>query len=142
MPSFEKHFNKGTSSEMTFSMMALKSFRELSAPLCGRCLLIGFLASQAVTAQVSGGVFRGEVRDASNAVVQQAKIQVQSVESGAQVVMESNGDGLYSTPTLVPGSYTLTATKDSFKEIVFGPVTLQVNQIVRVDFALAVGVRT
>jgi Carboxypeptidase regulatory-like domain/TonB-dependent Receptor Plug Domain/TonB dependent receptor len=127
---------------MKFSMMALKSFRELAVPLCGRCLLIGILASQAVTAQVSGGVFRGEVRDASNAVVQQAKIQVRSVESGAQVVMESNGDGLYSTPTLVPGSYTLTATKDSFKEIVFGPVTLQVNQIVRVDFALAVGVRT
>lgn len=81
---------------MTFSLMPIKSRREVSVRL-----LIGFLASEAAMAQVSGGIFRGEVRDASNAVVTQAKILVRSVESGAEVVMESNGDGLYSTPTLV-----------------------------------------
>jgi hypothetical protein len=105
-------------------------------------LLIGFLASQAVIAQTTGGVFRGEVRDVSNAVVPEAKILIQSVDSGEKVILESNGEGLYSTPTLVPGSYTLTATKDGFKATVFGPVILQVSQIIRVDLVLAVGVVT
>ncbi len=54
----------------------------------------------------------------------------------------SNGEGLYLTPTLVPGSYLLTAMKDGFRTTVFGPVTLQVNQTLRVDFALSVGTRS
>src|SRR6185312_4013414 len=94
------------------------------------------------TAQTSGGAFRGVVKDATNAAVPLARVSVQSVENGEKVIMESNGDGLYSTPTLLPGSYIITAAKDGFKATVFGPVTLQVNQIVRVDLALSLGVVT
>ena len=43
---------------------------------------------------------------------------------------------MYVTPNLIPGSYLLSATKPGFKTEVFGPVTLEVNQTVRVDFAL------
>ena len=111
----------------------------IRTPFFALCLLIGFLAPVTMIAQISGGVFRGEVRDASDAVVRHAKILIRSVESGEEVIAESNGEGIYSAPTLVPGSYTLTATKDGFKETVFGPVTLQVDQIVRIDFLLVVG---
>ena len=89
--------------------------------------------------QVSGGAFRGEVRDASKAVVPQTKILIRSNDNGMEIVAESNGDGLYITPTLIPGSYTLSATKSGFKTEVFGPVMLQVNQTVRVDFDLSIG---
>ena len=41
--------------------------------------------------------------------------------------------------TLIPGSYLLSATKTGFKVEEFGPVILQVNQTVRVDFGLSVG---
>src|SRR5579863_3642670 len=75
------------------------------------CLLLGSLAPLALFAQVSGGAFRGEVRDASNSVVPDARIVIRSLESGTTVIDETNGQGLYNTPTLVPGSYTLTATK-------------------------------
>ena len=90
-------------------------------------------------AQISGGAFRGEIHDESNAVMPQVKITIRSNETGLEIVAESNGDGLYITPNLTPGSYLLSATKPGFKAEVFGPVALEVNQTVRVDFALAVG---
>jgi hypothetical protein len=87
-------------------------------------------------------MFRGEVRDTSNAVVERATILIQSTDNGTEVPVTSNGEGLYITPTLVAGSYLLTAIKDGFRTTVFGPVTLQINQTVRVDFALSVGDRS
>jgi hypothetical protein len=106
------------------------------------CVFLVSLAPFAMFAQVSGGAFRGEVRDASNAVVPHAIIRVRSLESGTTVIDETNGEGLYNTPTLVPGSYTLAATKMGFQDTVVGPVILNVSQIVRVDFALVVGAST
>jgi hypothetical protein len=102
-------------------------------------LFAGLLGTSAALAQTSGGVFRGEIRDASGAVITQAKISIRSSDNGTESISESNDDGLYLTPTLIPGSYLLTATKLGFKAEVFGPVTLQVNKIVRVDFVLDLG---
>jgi hypothetical protein len=104
-----------------------------------RLIVAGSLAASTALAQVSGGVFRGEVRDASNALTPQTKILIRSTDNGMQVVAESNGEGLYVTPTLIPGSYLLSAVKPGFQTEVFGPVTLPVNQTVRVDFALEIG---
>jgi hypothetical protein len=91
------------------------------------------------TAQTSGGAIRGEVRDASKAVVMDAKVLIRCNDNGLETVAESNGDGLYITPALTPGSYSLTAAKPGFKTETFGPITLLVNQTVRVDFLLQVG---
>ena len=107
-----------------------------------RCVILGALVSPAMMAQVSGGAFRGEVRDASNAIVPQAKILIRSLDSGTTVIEETNGGGLYNSANLLPGSYTLTATKAGFEETVAGPVVVNVSQIVRVDFLLAVGAST
>jgi hypothetical protein len=104
-----------------------------------RSITLGCLLSSIVSAQVSGGAFRGEVRDMSGAVVPRAKIVAESVDTGATVIEESNEEGLYTTPTLRPGSYKLTATKEGLRETVFGPLVLDVSQTVRVDFVLAVG---
>lgn len=90
-------------------------------------------------AQASGGAFRGEVRDPSGAIVDHARIVIRSRDSGAEVATESNIDGLYLTPALIPGSYLLSAQKAGFKAEQFGPVLLQVNQTVRVDFNLTLG---
>jgi hypothetical protein len=104
-----------------------------------KLFVTGALIAGVAEAQTSGGVFRGEVRDPSSAIVPRAKILIRSSDSGVQVAAESNSDGLFVTPTLIPGSYTLSATKPGFETEVFGPVTLEVNQTVRVDFALNVG---
>src|SRR5215813_9620633 len=90
-------------------------------------------------AQVSGGAFRGEVRDSSGAMVPGTKITIRSNDTGVEIQTVSNSEGQYATATLIPGSYTLTAIKEGFKNEVFGPVTLLVNQTMRVDFVLNVG---
>jgi hypothetical protein len=104
-----------------------------------KLLVTGALIAGIAHAQTSGGVFRGEVRDPSGAIVPRAKVVIRSNDSGTQVSMESNSDGLYVTPTMIPGAYTLSAAKTGFETEVFGPVTLEVNQTVRVDFGLNVG---
>jgi hypothetical protein len=101
--------------------------------------LIPFIMAVPALAQISGGAFRGEIRDESDAVVSQAKITIRSPETGLEAVTQSNSDGQYLTPNLTPGLYLLSATKPGFKAETFGPVTLEVSQIVRVDFALVVG---
>jgi len=102
-------------------------------------LFASLLVAGAALAQTSGGVFKGEVRDASNAIIPHAKISIRSNDNGTEAIAESNGEGLYLTPTLIPGSYLLTATKPGFKTEIFGPVLVQVNKTVRVDFALDLG---
>ncbi len=104
-----------------------------------KLFVTGALIAGFANAQTSGGVFRGEVRDPASAIVPLAQITIRSNETGTEFVAESNGDGLYITPTLIPGSYTLSATKSGFETEVFGPVTLEVNQTVRVNFALNIG---
>ncbi|MCU1340239.1 MAG: TonB-dependent hemoglobin/transferrin/lactoferrin receptor family protein [Bryobacterales bacterium] len=107
--------------------------------IAARVLVAGIMVRGVILAQTSGGVFRGEVRDGSKAVIPQAKITIRSKDNGTEAITESNGDGLYLTPTLIPGSYVLTATKPGFKTELFGPVALQVNNSVRVDFTLDLG---
>jgi hypothetical protein len=108
-------------------------------PSINRLLSAGFLVAGVAVAQISGGAFRGEVRDPSNAVVPRAKIQIRSAANGMEAVAESDGQGLYVSPSLIPGSYLLSAVRTGFKTEVFGPVLLEVNQTVRIDFALQVG---
>jgi hypothetical protein len=42
-------------------------------------------------------------------------------------------------PALLPGQYTVTATQTGFKKEVRSHITLQVQQVARVDFQLQVG---
>lgn len=105
----------------------------------GRSVAAVVFLIQAASAQITGGAFRGEVRDPTGAVIDHARIVIHSQDTGAEAATESNADGLYLSPTVIPGSYVLTATKPGFKSEQFGPVLLEVNQTVRVDFGLAVG---
>ena len=66
-----------------------------------RLLLTVSLIAAPALAQISGGAFRGEIHDESNAVMPQAKVTIRSNETGMEVVAESNGDGLYVTPNLI-----------------------------------------
>ena len=110
-----------------------------STVLVRRLLFTVFLIATPALAQISGGAFRGDVRDESNGVMSHVRVSIRSRETGLEVVTESNTEGLYITPNLTPGSYLLSAAKPGFKSEIFGPVALEVNQTVRVDFVLAIG---
>ncbi len=102
-------------------------------------LALAVMATGVAAAQTSGGSFRGNVRDSSGAFIPGARIVIRALESGVETATESNDEGLWVSPALIPASYVLTASKKDFQTGEFGPVTLRVNQAVRVDFELRVG---
>lgn len=90
-------------------------------------------------AQIAGGIFQGEVRDTTLAVIPGAELLIRSGDSGTESMVVSNDSGLYVSPALVPGTYMLSVSKPGFRTEIFGPVLLQVNQTVRVDVKLVPG---
>jgi hypothetical protein len=104
-----------------------------------RHVVVLFFTAGIAAAQTSGGIFRGEIRDSSKAVVPQVSLLIRSADTGVEIAAQSNSEGLYATSSLVAGSYILHASKPGFKTEIFGPVTLEINQVVRVDLQLSVG---
>ena len=102
-------------------------------------LLAFFAATGTIRAQVTGGTFTGEVRDASGKVVPDVKITIKNTATGVETTMTTTGEGVYSASGLIAGSYLITAEKDNFNREVLGPVALDVAQTVRADLALTVG---
>jgi hypothetical protein len=109
------------------------------APTAMRLALRAAALASNLFAQTSGGVFRGEIRDPAMARVPGVRIQFASGDTGVVTTAQFNAEGLFVSPTLVPGTYLLTAAKRGFKTETFGPVVLPVNQTVRVDFSLVLG---
>src|SRR5215510_6908174 len=104
-------------------------------------LLFGLLAlcSPFALAQQETATITGEVRDANGSVVSKATITVTNVETNVSIKSETNDQGLYTVPSLKPGPYSITVEKSGFKKSVRSGVTLQVNQVARLDVNMQVG---
>jgi len=97
------------------------------------------LCSTAASAQQETATITGEIKDANGAVVPKATITVTNVETNISLKSETNDQGVYTVPSLKPGPYSITVEKAGFKKTLRSGVTLQVNQVVRVDVAMQVG---
>ncbi|MBM3727290.1 MAG: TonB-dependent receptor [Acidobacteria bacterium] len=86
------------------------------------------------TAQVTG-----TVTDSSGAVVVLAKVVATNTATGVGRESTTNDRGNYLVTGLLPGRYEVTAEAAGFKQTKRGPVTLAIDQVARVDFALEVG---
>jgi len=95
------------------------------------------LLSVPVLAQTLGTI-TGEVKDASGGVVPGATITVTNKATNATRTTTSNDVGLFEVPALPPGAYTVKTELDGFKTT-SRDLELQVQQTVRVDFALELG---
>jgi len=89
---------------------------------------------QAFTASVLG-----VVKDNTGAVVPGATVNVSSIDTGTQTVVKTDENGNFTVPQLPPGNYRVSVDLPGFKTVVRGPVTLQVDQRLRLDFTLEVG---
>jgi len=95
------------------------------------------LKAQSTTAQITG-----RVSDPSGAVIPGALITVANVDTGVKRQTESNELGHYAVPLLPPGTYRVTVQKEGFRPVTRTGITLQVDQVARVDFVLEVGAVT
>jgi hypothetical protein len=107
-------------------------------------LLITLLAALAtlptpLIAQVSQASIRGNVHDASGAVVANAALKLTNVDTHVEATTTANDKGDYLFLNLNPGTYTLEASGPSFSSVKLNPFALAVNQTSTLDFTLAAG---
>jgi hypothetical protein len=108
-------------------------------PLLILFLTLLWTCPPALLAQQETATITGEVKDASGAVVPRASITVTNLGTNISVKSETNDQGIYFVPSLKPGAYSVTVERDGFKKAVRTGITLQVNQVARVDLSLQVG---
>jgi hypothetical protein len=96
-------------------------------------------ACASACAQVERASIVGTVTDKSGAVVPEAVVRVTSESTNTSLEVVTGESGSYSAPNLVPGSYTLTATKPGFSRAVVKSFVVQVGQAARLDVTLDVG---
>ena len=85
------------------------------------------------------GEITGRVTDASGAVISAASLTLTNANSNAVRNTAATDAGVYTFPSVPPGSYTLKTEVQGFKTWVSQPFELQVQQVVRVDVVLQVG---
>jgi outer membrane receptor protein involved in Fe transport len=88
--------------------------------------------------QVSGGI-AGNVTDSSGAVVADAAVEVTNVGTAVTDRTVTNRDGAYRFPSLIPGIYTLTITKQGFGEFKREATRIDAGTGYRVDAVLPIG---
>src|SRR5580658_7673560 len=104
--------------------------------------LVVSMASVVARAQQSiTGEIKGSVTDASGAVVPAAAVSIQNVATGVVTPSTTNDHGLYDVPFLAPGDYTITFSKQGFRDFVRQGVKLAIETI-EIDAALQVGTAT
>jgi hypothetical protein len=98
-----------------------------------------FGATGAAMAQTATGQIRGVVKDANGAVLAKAKVKVNSALTGLTRETITNEEGVYVLPLLPVGVYSVTVEQQGFRAAKKANISINVDQIVRADFDLAVG---
>jgi hypothetical protein len=88
------------------------------------------------------GTLTGTVTDPSGAVVPKARVMVRDEGTNATRDAETNEDGDYTVALLPPGRYFVAVESKGFRRSVIHGVSVDVDQTVRIDFALQVGALT
>jgi hypothetical protein len=97
--------------------------------ICATALLAALALGGAApaAAQVTTGTIIGTIRDAGG-VVPGASVTVREVNKGTSSTYTTDGDGNFTAPFLVPGTYAVEVNVQGFKKSVNEGIILQVNQ--------------
>ncbi len=104
-------------------------------------LLLGFLAS-VVYSQVVGGTLLGTITDASGAAIPGATVSLKNVATGVTTTVNSNAQGIYNAPNLLPGTYESSISAAGFETKVQSGIILTVGAQQVLNVTLKVGTVT
>src|SRR5258708_10631299 len=109
------------------------SKHSVATAICAFALSAGFSLAQVNTASLTG-----LVKDASDAVIVDAKITARNTATNIERVVQSNSSGYYFLANLPVGAYEISVEKTGFQKSVAN-VTLDAAEKGRQDFTLAIG---
>lgn len=96
--------------------------------LCCVAVMAGIVSANPSFAQnTNSGDLRGVVTDPTGAVIPGVTVTVKDVDKDVTRIFTTDGAGLYDTGPIVPDHYLLTFSRDGFKSLVRGPITLGVG---------------
>src|SRR5262245_27214367 len=106
-----------------------------------RLVVLTLLISFFSLAQIDNGTIYGVMRDSSGGVIAGVKVVFRNTDNGLEQEAITNSDGIYVSPPLRAGNYTVAVNSAGF-ESVAKRVQIDVSQRVAVDFALRLGAVT
>ena len=81
----------------------------------------------------------GVVTDPSGNSIPNATVKIRSVDTGLETVVTTNESGVYTSPSLVLGTYTISVEMSGFKTALRPDIRLAGGQVFRQDVALELG---
>jgi Carboxypeptidase regulatory-like domain/TonB-dependent Receptor Plug Domain len=111
----------------------MKSCRFLSLVVCLACCCVTAFA------QSPNASLTGFVDDPSKAMIPKASITAINTQTGVKSSTTSNSAGQYVLQGLIPGSYRIEVDKQGFKGIIEAGLVLHVQDVVQMNFHMAVG---
>ena len=98
-----------------------------------------FVVSAIASAQAGNGTLTGTVEDISKALIPGVTITAMNTGTGVNTTVITNESGSYNIPSLLPGTYRLTAEIPGFKSVSYTNIELGTNETKRFNFTLEVG---
>ena len=102
-------------------------------------LFLAVTASPRLSAQVERASILGNANDKSGAAVPDVQVTVTHEATNTSVRTVTDQAGAYTVLNLIPGTYTISASRTGFKPVVVRGVELQVSQQARLDLSVEVG---
>ena len=107
--------------------------------LTALCLAALLFTCTHVWGQVTTGTILGSVHDPAGAAVAGATVVITDLSKGTTTQYQTDQAGAYNAPFLIPGTYSVTVSKEGFKRAVTPSVVLDLDQKARVDLTLEIG---
>lgn len=90
-------------------------------------------------AQSSNATITGVIEDPGKAVLPGTRVTVVNTQTGERTTTKTNGSGLYTLSTLIPGTYRIEVDKQGFRGIIEGGIILHTQDVLQLNFHMAVG---
>ncbi len=102
-------------------------------------LTLATSAVASLSAQTSNGTIAGQVTDTAGAIIPRAQVVIVNTSTGSQITVQSTSAGVYSVPSLEPGTYELHISFAGFQTADITGVVVDASRTTTQNVKLGVG---